>query len=214
MSMENVMEEAGIPASEILDAAGAQPAAEIFDVVDENGQPTGETVERGAAHAQGIRHRTAHVWVVRKREGHFEALLQKRSMTKDSFPGLYDTSSAGHIHAGDEPLPSAMRELEEELGIKAREEELPFAGNFLVKYERVFYGKPFKDNEIAYVFAYTGEVDETKLTLQAEEVESVRWFDLEAVENASGDEDKIFCVPSGGLRTIRRFLEENPDIMM
>ena len=41
-------------------------------------------------------------------------------MEKESFPGLYDTSSAGHIRAGDEPLPSALRELREELHIAAK----------------------------------------------------------------------------------------------
>lgn len=39
---------------------------ELLDIVDENGKPTGETVERKIAHSEGIRHRTAHVWIVRK----------------------------------------------------------------------------------------------------------------------------------------------------
>ena len=67
----------------------------------------------------GIRHRTAHIWVVWNTGDDAEVLMQKRAMNKDSFPGRYDTSSAEHIHAGDEPLESALRELEEELGIKA-----------------------------------------------------------------------------------------------
>ena len=41
---------------------------ELLDIVDENGKPTGETVERKTAHSEGIRHRTAHVWIVRKSE--------------------------------------------------------------------------------------------------------------------------------------------------
>ncbi len=40
------------------------------------------------------------MWVVRKRDVGYDILLQKRSMEKESFPGLYDTSSAGHIPAG------------------------------------------------------------------------------------------------------------------
>ena len=76
---------------------------ELLDIVDENGKPTGETVERKIAHSEGIRHRTAHVWIVRKSDEGAEVLLQKRAMNKDSFPGRYDTSSAGNIQAGDEP---------------------------------------------------------------------------------------------------------------
>ena len=84
---------------------------ERFDVCDDAGLPTGETVSREEAHRLGIRHRTAHVWIVRRRGGSVQVLLQRRSLNKDSFPGQWDTSSAGHIPAGDEPLESALREL-------------------------------------------------------------------------------------------------------
>ena len=92
---------------------------EFFDIINEAGEPIGQTVERSIAHAQGIRHRTAHIWIIREMEGRIQVLLQKRSTEKDSFPGRFDTSSAGHVQAGDEPLESALRELFEELGIKA-----------------------------------------------------------------------------------------------
>lgn len=77
---------------------------EYLDIVDEQGQPTGEIISRTLAHTKGIRHRTAHIWIVRRKNEHFQVLMQKRAMSKDSFPGKYDTSSAGHIQAGDEPL--------------------------------------------------------------------------------------------------------------
>ena len=92
---------------------------EFFDVVDEAGQPTGKVISRDEAHQKGTLHRTAHVWLVKKKPEGYDILLQKRSEDKDSFPGMYDTSSAGHIPAGDEPLPSALRELKEELGINS-----------------------------------------------------------------------------------------------
>ena len=90
---------------------------ELFDVIDSKGNPAGQIVSREKAHAEGIPHRTAHIWIIRKKEGKVQILLQKRSQNKDSFPGKFDTSSAGHIQAGDEPLESALRELKEELGI-------------------------------------------------------------------------------------------------
>ena len=74
---------------------------EIFDITDDNGFPTGETVSRSDAHDNGIPHRTAHIWIVRKEVDKYQVLLQKRSAEKESFPGMYDTSSAGHIQAGD-----------------------------------------------------------------------------------------------------------------
>lgn len=114
---------------------------ELLDIVDENGKPTGETVERKTAHSEGIRHRTAHVWIVRKSDEGAEVLLQKRAMNKDSFPGRYDTSSAGHIQAGDEPEESAIRELHEELGIKASVDDLQFVDTFVIQYEKNFMAR-------------------------------------------------------------------------
>ena len=133
---------------------------EIFDIVDENGNPTGETVERNAAHENGFRHRTAHVWIARNVMGKWQVLLQKRAMTKDSFPGRYDTSSAGHIQAGDEPLESAIRELEEELGIIATTDQLEFAGTFRVQYEKEFH----KENIRIIYFPYTKGISSTQIS--------------------------------------------------
>lgn len=182
---------------------------ELFDIVDENGTPTGKTVERSVAHANGIRHRTAHVWVVRERGGRYEILLQKRASGKDSFPDRYDTSSAGHVQAGDEPLPSALREMGEELGITATAEELESAGVFIIKYEKEFHGKMFRDNEIAYVFVYKKDVDIKELTLQTEEVSAVEWFDLEDTYGECKNHNKKFCIPLEGLETLRGYLYDS-----
>lgn len=90
---------------------------EYFDIVDMNGVPTGKTVERKTAHRKGIMHRTSHVWLIRMKDSRPQILLQKRCAIKDSFPGCYDISSAGHIPAGCDFKESAVRELKEELGI-------------------------------------------------------------------------------------------------
>ena len=179
---------------------------EYLDIVDEYGIPTGEVISREIAHREGIRHRTAHVWVVRPSDKGYEILLQKRSMNKDSYPGLYDTSSAGHIPAGDEPLPSALRELEEELGIKAKPEELLHAGSFTIQYEKVFHGRLFKDNEVAQVYVYSKPVDIATLTLQKSEVDEVRWFDMEEVWAEIQKTRERFCVPPTGLKVLREYL--------
>lgn len=117
----------------------------------------------------------------------YDLLLQKRSRGKDSYPGCYDISSAGHVQAGDEFLPSAIRELKEELGIEAGEEDLEFAGYHKGYMEEVFYGRMFRDSEVSAVYVYSKPVDADRLTLQKEEVESVMWMGLgqcvEAVRN-------------------------------
>ena len=179
---------------------------EIFDICDEYGLPTGETVSRKEAHEQGIRHRTAHVWIIREKEGRCQVLLQKRSLQKDSFPGLLDTSSAGHIPAGDEPPVSAVRELKEELGIGALPEELEYAGQFPIRYERMFHGRPFRDNEIASVYILRRNISAEDITVQEEEIDSVGWYDLEDTYRKCLSGDPAYCVPIGGLNVLIRKL--------
>ena len=180
---------------------------EYLDIVDESGQPTGVTTSREEAHRKGILHRTAHVWVIQKTGQGYDILLQKRSEEKDSFPGLYDTSSAGHIPAGDEPLESALRELKEELGIAAAANELRYAGSFRIRYEKEFHGRMFRDNEVTWVYVYEEAVDISTLVLQESEVSKVRWFDLEEVWNEIKTDRSRFCVPMGGLKVLRAYLE-------
>ena len=151
---------------------------EWLDEVDERGEPTGRVFERTVVHDRGIRHRTSHVWIKRGCGADTEILLQKRSRTKDSFPGDYDISSAGHIPAGQGYVESAMRELEEELGIMAEPEDLHVIGNLTIQNELEFYGKPFRDNQITCVFYMERDVDPDRLTLQESEVESVMWIRL------------------------------------
>ncbi|MBQ6222780.1 MAG: NUDIX domain-containing protein [Solobacterium sp.] len=181
---------------------------EWFDITDEQGNPTGKIVDRETAHREGIMHRCADIWVVREHDGRTEVLLQKRSRNKDSFPGRYDTSSAGHIQAGDEPLPSAIREFKEELGIEARPEELAFAGTFRIKYEKEFYGRIFKDNEVAFVYVYQKEVDLQDIHVQEEEVENVAWFALDDVYQACLRKDDAYCVPLRGLELLMNYLKQ------
>jgi 16S rRNA (adenine1518-N6/adenine1519-N6)-dimethyltransferase len=92
-----------------------QKAGELFDVVDEHDVVTGQ-VTRGEVHAQKLLHRAVHVFVYNKRG---DLLLQKRSLLKDACPGLWDSSVSGHLDAGEDYAPAAVRELEEEMGIRA-----------------------------------------------------------------------------------------------
>ena len=87
-------------------------------------------------------------------------------------------------------------------------DDLHFAGTFPIQYEKEFHGKPFKDNEIAFVYIYDEEVGIDNLTIQKEELESVEWFDLEEVYQAcQPPRDEKFCVPIGGLEIVRKYVK-------
>ena len=87
---------------------------EQFAVVDERDQVTG-AAPRSEVHGNNLRHRAVHIFIF-NRTG--ELLLQKRSRWKDRHPDVWDSSAAGHVGAGEEYDATAVRELEEELGIR------------------------------------------------------------------------------------------------
>ena len=86
---------------------------EIFDVVNENDDVIGQR-NRSEVHRLGLMHRAAHVLVFNSRG---QVFLQKRSLNKDRQPGLWDSSSSGHLNAGESYEAAARRELEEEIGL-------------------------------------------------------------------------------------------------
>jgi isopentenyl-diphosphate delta-isomerase type 1 len=85
---------------------------EMLDVVNEQDQVIGQR-PRPEIHRLGLRHRAAHVLVFNR---HGQVFLQKRAQTKDTHPGLWDSSASGHLNQGEAYDTAAQRELEEELG--------------------------------------------------------------------------------------------------
>src|ERR1700694_823900 len=102
----------GFPSSTFRSVA--QNLDELFDVVDEQDRVTGQLTRR-EVHARKLRHRAVHLLVV-NRAG--RVFLQQRSMAKDLFPGVWDSSAAGHVGAGEDYDGTALRVLEEELGCR------------------------------------------------------------------------------------------------
>lgn len=151
---------------------------ELLDILNEDGSRSGIVRERGVAHCEGSLHPTVHIWIVREREqGAYDVLFQKRSAKKDSYPGCYDISAAGHVAAGEDILESAKRELREELGITACTEDLEEVGIHKGWTEDVFYGRAFKDYEWSHVYLYRRPLELSGLKLQESEVEEVLWMD-------------------------------------
>ena len=85
---------------------------DILDIVDENDCVVGQA-SRSEAHAKQLKHRAVHILVFND-EG--EVFMQKRSKTKDTWPGAWDSSCSGHVDSGEDYEAAALRELQEELG--------------------------------------------------------------------------------------------------
>lgn len=85
---------------------------EWFDVVDDFDRVV-DRQRRPDVHRLGLRHRAVHVLVTNAAG---EIFLQRRSLRKDTAPGLWDSSASGHLGSGEDYDACALRELQEELG--------------------------------------------------------------------------------------------------
>jgi 8-oxo-dGTP pyrophosphatase MutT (NUDIX family) len=88
------------------------PADEIIQIVDRDNRITGEC-PRSFMRAQRLIHRACFILVFNTR---CELFVQKRTMTKDLYPGHWDIAAGGVVLAGESYEASARRELAEERG--------------------------------------------------------------------------------------------------
>jgi isopentenyldiphosphate isomerase len=98
---------------------------ELLEVFDSAGQPTGRAKTRAAIHLDGDWHVAFHCWILRNNGR--EVVLQRRSLLKDTFAGLWDASAAGHWRFG-ESAAQASREIAEELGLAVAFDQLRYRG--------------------------------------------------------------------------------------
>jgi len=92
------------------------PNEEIFDVVNQSDQVIGR-MPRSVVHRRKLYHRSVHGLVF---DASRRVFLQLRAPHKDCNPGLWDSSVAGHVEAGETYDRAIIRETAEELGIRLR----------------------------------------------------------------------------------------------
>ena len=149
---------------------------ELIDWYDENGNCKG-VIDKAIAHKKGLWHKSVHVWIVNDKN---QILMQKRCAKKKFFPNYWDCSFAGHIAAGEKSLISAIREGEEELGLKLKPKDFKFL--FTIKED--FAWKDIVSREFVDVFVLKKNVNLEDLRYQQEEVECAQYFEMaEIIKN-------------------------------
>lgn len=133
---------------------------EIFDVVNERDEVIG-CAPRSEVHRRKLNHRAVHVLVFNAKG---ELFLQKRSMTKDTFPGAWDSSASGHLDCGEDYDACALREVREELGVTLSEPP-----------RRVFRIEACLETGQEFVWIYETR-HEGPFNLHPEEIERGEWF--------------------------------------
>lgn len=139
---------------------------EIWDLYDAQGNKTGRTMRRNEPIPAGLYHLGVHIWPLNSKG---EFLIQRRASTVQWKPGMWSVTG-GCAVSGEDDLAAALRELGEELGYRARPDEL----------HRIAYLR--KSNAFCAVYVLHTDLPAEAFVLQREEVESVEWCDKGRME--------------------------------
>ena len=152
---------------------------EMFDVLNEWGEYTGEVASRDRCHTEGLWHRAVYGFVIDKNEN---VLLQKRSANKKAWPNMWDVTVDGHVDAGEFGRQALIREAKEELGLDITDDDI----KYLVGSTSIDTAKGI-NKHFNECYMILKDVDVSDIKLQEEEVSEVRYFSkaeiLERIDN-------------------------------
>jgi 8-oxo-dGTP pyrophosphatase MutT (NUDIX family) len=161
-------------------------ADEIVVIVDAHNHVVGAAPRRDMR-ARRLPHRSTYVLVF---NSHGELYVQKRTLTKDVFPGYFDVAAGGVVLAGETYEQGAERELEEEMGIRGIPLKRLFDFYFEDAHTRLW--------GCAFSCTYDGAI-----VLQEEEVESGAFVPLNDILRRADTERYT----PDGMYVLRRYLD-------
>jgi len=171
---------------------------EYLDLVDENGNLTGEKELRSVCHEKGLWHRTAHIYVFRKVNEQIELLTHLRSLTKDTSPGKWASTFGGHIVSGDTLNETILSEIREEIGLNIKIEDL------IVGFEKKYDG--ITNREYVSVFYLPCKKEEKELFFNDGEVQQVKWRSFDEITEAMSNDSEKWSTKLDNLQLIKKDL--------
>ena len=156
---------------------------ELLDVFNENNEYLGYSVERLKAHEENLWHHHVSAWIMNY-DG--KILLQQRALNKKKNPGKW-AKTGGHVDSGETCEESIKREVYEEIGLEVKDNEI----------ENIEIFKSTNSNEHYFSYGYIFFTDskEEDFKLQKEEVNAVKYFSIEEIEQIRKADNKnyTFC---------------------
>ncbi len=140
---------------------------ELLEVLNENGEPTGEILDKNKIHKEGKYHKEVALILLNDRG---EILLQKRSSTKEIEPDKW-AWHGGHVIAGETDIEAIIRETKEELGITLNKNQI----NLLIKLKR----DKFPNRQFTIAYYSICNLDINDFNIQKEELSEIKWFSFE-----------------------------------
>lgn len=146
---------------------------EYIDILNPDGSPAGFNYPRNKAHAEGLFHKSIHLWIVNTKG---ELLIQKRSLSKTAHAGLWDISCAGHVESGDTSEATVIKEAKEELGLEISIDDIKFCRTILTK--NIYDSGRYIDNEYIDIFLMIKNISISDICFDQDEVSDVRSIHL------------------------------------
>lgn len=150
---------------------------EYFNIVDKDGESTGEKKLRALVHRDGDLHKAVHIWI---QDSKGNLLLQKRGPNRDTYPNHWTFSVGGHVKPGKTSLETAQRETQEELGLNITEDKFKHLFSVINSYIDPFTGA--HDNEYNDVYLVEQDIDPKEIKFQKEEITKVKLFNYKELE--------------------------------
>lgn len=154
---------------------------EYLDILDGNGNKTGEIKPRQEVHTKGYWHRAVYICIINSKG---EILIQRRSSNKSIFPNKLDLSVGGHPVSGEDELEGIKREALEEIGVNLNNVK----SEYLFTFSNEYSNAKFIDNQYLDVYLVEMDLDISKLKLQKEEVSEVKNIYYKEFEQMVKDE--------------------------
>jgi len=161
------------------------PADEIVLLVDEQNHEVAQ-VSRRVMREGGLIHRACYILVFNRSQ---EIFVQRRTMSKDLYPGYLDVATGGVVLAGESYELAAKRELAEELGLRKATLRSHFD----------FYHEADNNRVWGRVFSCQAE---GPFVLQPEEVEDGFFLGMEELQSLAAAEQ----FTPDGLMVLKRFM--------
>ncbi len=138
---------------------------ELLQLVDRRGRPAGSAPRRVCHGDPSLIQAVVHLYLF---DAQGRLYLQKRSASKDTYPGCWDTSVGGHLAPGESPEQALAREAREELSLEVSSAQ-PL-GQYLME----------DSYESEYVFAFRSSA-ERQPRPNPEEIEEGGFFELKEI---------------------------------
>lgn len=129
------------------------------------------TCEKHEAHRKGLLHRAFSIFILRKRQGHIECLLQQRQLNKYHSGGLWANACCSHPRPNESTEHAALRRLHEEMGLCI---PLYYVGHFIYNKK---VGADMTEHELDHVFVGTMHKPQP-IEFNPNEVMSTGWTNL------------------------------------